>query len=311
LFRPWLSRADPFYAVRLEPSVLSHFIAGMNHRLLTPAEKAENARGRNCRNAQQQARRRRAGLLWNLARTVPADVLDTSGAINGGDSLLILKGHLHAAKAIAKRLRWLALRESPGSTAPSDGLTAARTAGVPRPAATLRLENRSRVMPQMVPESAAETSMSVTTALAAAALMKPSRLSDRLDFIAGAADVPWMTAAELLLSAGLATAPLASELVVSTEAAREFWTLYAEGEHAFRAGMNAGDFPALAGRWGYFDEPGLLELLPGLHLPIRFARIGYLVQLVEESEMLCLDLHAAPQAFALTRHPFVRPPLNC
>jgi hypothetical protein len=124
-----------------------------------------------------------------------------------------------------------------------------------------------------------------------------------LDFLCRAAGLAPESAATLLRTHGLVGRLIEPKIIQSTHAARAFWRRFNDGEIAYGAGVAAGEFVRFAGRWAYFESNGLSELLPGIYLPQKLRRLGYLVRLVEDNGNLELDLHGAPLGYPLTRHP--------
>lgn len=273
----------------------------MNPRLLTVAEKAANYRGRNRRNAQRQARRRRERMIGELLAVAGPAACAAVDAVTGADSLDLLTAHLHRARSIVARIkrsvRIVRLSDPSNCAVPC--------APIARPSRVLRAGNRGRVFPALLNAGPAHRpGTPVQDALAVLARVRWDMSPHAaVDLFVGSSGLPWAVAADLLHRRGLIPAAFSAPDINAIRDARAFWNLYRDGRAAFQAGVEAGEFAALAGDWAFFEAAQLATLLPGVRVPRALRRSCYLVNLVRDPVEVCLDMYSAPTCLPLIRHP--------
>jgi hypothetical protein len=275
----------------------------MNANLLTCAEKAANKRGRVRRHSHWEARRRRENLLRELVLTAGSAAGAVGEIISPLENLALLTGDLRRARPIAARITRTFRGTHPQAqvaSPPADSSTATR------PSRVLRERSRGRIFPQLLNGAPPHQSgISVREALAAVALLDCRKVSPHaaLDFFVGSAGLPWMMSAELLHRCRLIPAAFLPAEVEALRRVREFWDRYRDGRAAYKAGVAAGEVVPALGDWAAFEPAQLSALLPGVCLPRALRRGRYLTNLVRDSSGICLDVHAAPSALPLVRHP--------
>ncbi len=274
----------------------------MNHRLLSHAEKLENARGRNRRNAQRQWRRRRGALLAGLAVTA-GDTAATLDLLTPNEASVLLTGHLNGARPIAARINRLGREGYVGEDVQQVDL---QLPAIERPRRALREDRRGVVFPWLLPpERPTESTSSVAAGLAAARALAGHGVSPHglLDHLACATGLPWGTAAVILHKERLIPAPFTDAQVQGIRRARLFWDRYDCARTAYTGMVKARELSDVAGDWGLIEGMAVDSIFPGIQLPHALERAAYLVNLVGSGVTLCADIHAFPSRLPLVRHP--------
>ena len=274
----------------------------MNYRLLSDTEKLANARGRNCRNAQRQWRRRRECLLGKLSRSL-GDGLACSELISAADSANLLFGHLIRARHVADRIRRLGCGGDVGDDEPK---IERDLPCIGRPMRVLREDRRSQICPWLLATCRPISSIfSVAAALAAARRLaahgeSPHRL---LDSLACASGIPWEAAAAILYREGLLPTPFLDIEIETIRRARLFWDRYDLARVTYYAMVEVGEISGAQGDWAFADARSLSSLFPGIKVHRALRRMAYLVNLVGSGVALCADFHAFPSRLPLFCHP--------
>jgi hypothetical protein len=251
-----------------------------------------NARGRNRRNAQRQARRRREKLLNELSLLGGSVGVGDFGLVTAEESLELLTAHLHRARSITKRLTRALRIGRRASDAPQ---SASCDPPLPRPTRVLREANRSVIFPQLLSGATAPHRADSFSELIRFLREMPAREMSphaMLDFLARSSGLPWPVAAKVLHAERLIPAEFSATDIDAIRGARTFWNRYEDGRIAYRGCLDAGEIKPVEGDWAFFESDELQALLPGVAMPRMFRRNSYLTNLVRNSEGLCLDLHS-------------------
>lgn len=252
----------------------------------------------------RHARRRRAKRRREFVRSAVTEI--RADSFTDEEAADLLFSDLRSAKRAAARA---ARRQLTARAQPSDqrraGAGGGPPANIPRPQRQLSRLNRTRVFPPLVPplvDVLATRAVSVVELLKHCGRNWPA--SRRLDALAYQTGLSLQSSADILFACRLTPAPLRRSEIAAVAEARRFWRAYELGRARYRALVATKITRPVAGDWAHFEHVGLECALPRLTVPRRLRRHEYLINVVELTDSIELDVYDAATVQPLFSHSF-------
>lgn len=278
----------------------------MNWRLLSRKEIAWNRKARQRRKNQRRQRQRRESVIASLADAS----LVASGAVLGDieSTEFLCSPNLRAPKALARRARLMAVAVRRRAIS---YVSSGRS--VPRPRRCLQRSRRSKIQSPAVTPASDTAYVGLDLAIVRAKKMahhgRSSMAILRYFCRPEVTGLDLEKGIQVAIKHGIIAGSIHSSVLEKLKRTAHFETRLADAHTLYRAMIQTGVVPPVAGEWAYFPVTYLTLALPGIKLPRALRRDEFFVRIFrnKKGRIICLDLHSI-RFKGLCRHPLPQPP---
>ena len=278
----------------------------MNWRLVSDEQKA-HAKCRKYRMKSARAKMRRREAQIRVISDMLKNLTDLDEVVGSGEALGTLSRTSHKTSILIRLLRLRLLRFPSEMSDHSE--VPIRKMEMTKKIHILRRRRRSAVSPDILPHemdlSTKGLSFQEFRALAQKSYSENASVYRLIDLGRAFTDGDWDKGAELIMNLNLTPRPITVRDIADARSAREFWELWQDGADIYKRAVQIGALlPAGGANSAWFEHASLLALLPGIKLPPRHYRLGYIVDMEEGGSASNLNLIIrGPSGNPLTVHP--------